>query len=82
MMYGTIQRWGNSQAIRLPKGALSIADLKENDTVEIIASEHSITLKKRHEPRTLDDLFAGYDGELLFDGEFDSGTSVGREVFE
>ena len=80
-MYGTIQRWGNSQGIRLPKGALSIADLRENDQVEIIASERAITIRKRREHRTLDDLFAGYEGDYQ-PAEFDAGEDVGREVIE
>ena len=80
-MYGTIQRWGNSQGIRLPKGALNIADLHENDAVEIVASEQAITIRKRRAHRTLDELFAGYEGDYR-PVEFDAGEDVGLEVIE
>jgi antitoxin MazE len=33
-MHTTIQRWGNSQAVRLPKTILEVLLLKENDQVE------------------------------------------------
>jgi hypothetical protein len=32
-MFTTIQKWGNSQAVRLPKAVLEKASLKENDAV-------------------------------------------------
>lgn len=81
MMYGTIQRWGNSQGIRLPKGALNIANLQENDPVEIIANEQSITIRRVQKRRTLTELFAGYHGDYQ-PAEFDTGADVGREVFD
>ncbi len=81
MMVTTIQKWGNSQGIRIPKGALSIARLKENDDVEIIATEDSITLRKVRRRKTLDELFAGYQGDYR-PAEFDTGADVGREVLD
>ena len=81
MMYGTIQKWGNSQAIRLPKGALAVASLQENDDVEIIATPESITLRKVCRPRSLDELFAGYTGDYK-PAEFDVGADVGLEVID
>ena len=81
MMQGNIQKWGNSQGIRLPKGALQAAGLKENDAVEIVASEAQIVIRKRERYESLDALFAGYDGEHRAH-ELDSGEAVGREVFD
>ncbi len=79
MMYGTIQKWGNSQGIRIPKKALAAASLRENDDVEIIVSENTITLRKARRYRSLDELFAGYTGDYQ-PTEFDFGDDVGREV--
>lgn len=79
MMYGTIQKWGNSQGIRIPKSVLAAAQLRENDNVEIIATQEAITLRKMRPRRSLDDLFAGYHGDYQ-PVEFDSGADVGREV--
>ena len=81
MMQGSIQKWGNSQGIRLPKGALQAAGLKENDAVEIIASDNQIVLRKREQYENLDMLFAGYGGEHV-PQELDSGDAVGWEVFD
>lgn len=81
MMHGTIQKWGNSQAIRFPKAALQTAQLKENDEVEIIASAEAITIRKVKKYRSLDELFAGYQGDYRPE-EMDIGEPVGREVLE
>ena len=38
-MYATIQKWGNSNGLRLPKTMLEAIGMKENDCVELIQSE-------------------------------------------
>lgn len=81
MMYGTITKWGNSQGIRIPKGALVAARLQENDDVEIIADKETITLRKLRRPKSLDELFAGYHGDYQ-PVEFDTGADVGWEVID
>jgi antitoxin MazE len=81
MMYGSIQKWGNSQGIRLSKAVLSAAQIKENDKVEIITSENSIIIRKTVRYQSLDALFEGYHGDYT-PQELDSGESVGLEVFE
>ena len=78
MLYGTIQRWGNSQGIRIPKGALAASHIGENDAVEIIAEKNTITLRKVNRPKSLDELFAGYHGDYQ-PVEFDTGADVGLE---
>ena len=35
-MYATIQRWGNSQGLRIPKALLDAVGLKEHDRVELV----------------------------------------------
>ena len=81
MLYGTIQRWGNSQGIRIPKGALAASHIGENDAVEIIAEKNTITLRKVNSPKSLDELFAGYHGDYQ-PVEFDTGADVGLEVID
>lgn len=81
MLYGTIQRWGNSQGIRIPKGALAASHIGENDAVEIIAEKNTITLRKVNRPKSLDELFAGYHGDYQ-PIEFDTGADVGLEVID
>jgi antitoxin MazE len=45
-MVTTIQRWGNSQGVRLPKIILESMSLRENDQVEITVFNDSIVIKK------------------------------------
>jgi antitoxin MazE len=79
-MKAVIQKWGNSNGIRLPKAALNTAKLREKDSVEIIAQENEIIIKKTNEPhRTLKERLDGYLGTYNV-GEYDS-SSVGKERF-
>lgn len=45
-MYATIQKWGNSQGLRIPKVLLDALDIHENDRVELLQTEDSIHIKK------------------------------------
>ena len=45
-MVSKVQRWGNSQGLRLPKQVLESADISVGDNVEIIPQEDQITIKK------------------------------------
>ena len=56
-------------------------DLHENDCVAIDVQEDQITLRKLPRRKTLDDLFAGYQGGYK-PAEFETGADVGREVFD
>ena len=80
-MYTTIQKWGNSQAIRLPKGILEVAALHENDKVEIKAENGCIIIRhanKKH--KTLEERLAGYNGDCT-SAEWDTGSPNGKEVW-
>jgi antitoxin MazE len=79
-MDASIQKWGNSSAIRLPKPILKTADITEHDTVQITAARGKIVIKKSR-PRhiTLAERLKGFDGAYQA-GEFDS-SAVGGERF-
>ena len=80
-MYAKIQRWGNSQAIRIPKAVLDTTSLKENDTLEITVEDNIITLKKIEKKyKSLDELFKDYTGNYKC-AEHDTGKPYGKEVF-
>jgi len=83
-MTTTIQKWGNSQAIRLPKAILESLLLKENDTVEIKAVNDSIVIskasRKRRAKTSLEARFKDYTGEYSCE-EYDWGSPVGKEVW-
>ena len=81
-MNATIQKWGNSQAIRLPKVLLETASLKENEQVQILATQNQIVIKKIEPKRrkTLKERLEGFEGDYVFE-EWDTGKPVGSEVF-
>ena len=50
-MQTTIVKWGNSQGVRLPKMLLESANIADNDTVDLIAENDSIIIKKSRSTR-------------------------------
>jgi len=79
-MLTTIQKWGNSKAVRIPKPILEKTNLTINDSVELIAEENAIIIRKVSKKfKNLDDLFTGYDGSYCCT-EFDCGTPLGKEI--
>ncbi len=81
-MNATIQKWGNSQAVRLPKSVLETASMKGNELVQITAEKDMIVIKKiqTRKHRTLKERLDGFQGEYVFE-ECDTGPAVGRELF-
>ena len=83
-MTTTIQKWGNSQGIRLPKTILEIMSLQENDRVEIIVDDNSIVIKKaarkRRAKMSLEERFENYNGDYECI-EYDWGVPSGREFW-
>lgn len=76
----TIARWGNSEAIRIPKQLLDMAELRRGDEVviEFVSSGHlgvrrAAPTEHRHvmpsERLTFDELFRGYTGSRLDNGD-------------
>lgn len=89
-MVGTIQKWGNSQGIRIPKMLLESLGIRENDRVELAASEDCITIKKiqsmKH--RTLEERLTSFYGKPVEEiatvcggEEVDWGSPKGEEAW-
>jgi len=81
-MTTTVQKWGNSSAIRIPKAILEDTLIKLNDEVDIIADDNKIVIKKATKRRyvTLEERLKDFKGEYVFE-EWDTGTPVGNEVW-
>ncbi|MCM1272128.1 MAG: AbrB/MazE/SpoVT family DNA-binding domain-containing protein [Clostridium sp.] len=83
-MQATIQKWGNSQGIRIPKAFLEALGMMENDLVELSRVDDNIVITKVKKEKeltlTLEDIFKDYDGEYSAE-EFDWGAPVGKEVW-
>lgn len=81
-MQATIQKWGNSQGIRIPKAFLEALGMIENDLVELSRVDDHIVIKKakKESKLTLEQIFKDYEGESTAE-EFDWGAPVGKEVW-
>ena len=77
-----VQKWGNSQGIRLPKKILKDLGIDINDKIEISLNDGEIILRKVKKYIDLDDLFKDYKGDYREDfAEFEFfGEAQGREV--
>ena len=94
-MTTTIQKWGNSQAVRLPRPILEASLFHENDQVEITAENNLIIIKKathkRRATRSITERLEAFyqkpideilDNDSLYDpSEIDWGNPVGDEVW-
>ncbi len=76
----TIQKWGNSHALRLPKHILDELKLKENDQLEVSLDNGAIVMKKTRERKTLEERMAGYTGAYVC-SEWDTGEAQGQEIW-
>ena len=74
-----IQKWGNSNAVRLPKNILMTANIHENDEVSVTATENEIIIRKEKRHRTFAERMKGYEEKYVVE-ELDS-SSVGKERF-
>ncbi len=78
--------WGASQGVRIPKDMCEFMDLAVGDEVTMTLEYNgSLYIRKkptgafaRHRRVTIDDLFAGYEGDYR-PQEADWGEPVGRE---
>jgi len=50
-MRATIQKWGNSQGLRIPKHVLKEGRISVGDDVEVSVKERQIVIKKISRPR-------------------------------
>jgi antitoxin MazE len=78
-----IQKWGNSQGLRLPKHVLEQANISVGDNVDVTAKDGVIVISPSRLIRGRRDLQelvsripAGYEA-----GEIDWGKPVGKEVW-
>ena len=87
-MYATIQKWGNSQGLRIPNALLAAIGLRENDRVELTQSAAGIRIKKATPGhRTLEERLVSFYGKPVDEisrldvQEMDWGSAVGDEAW-
>ena len=78
-MVTKVQKWGNSQGLRLAKHVLESASIAIGDDVEVIVSEAQITSKKVARPKfNLAEMVARMPHDYKVQEDF-FGRPVGRE---
>lgn len=84
----TVQRWGNSEGIRIPKtlreqagisaGSTLLAEIR-NGVITLTPTSVRTTQVGEYQVPSLEDLFANYHGGYRGE-EWDTGLPVGREA--
>ena len=78
MLVTKVQKWGNSQGLRLSKHVLDLAEIAVGDDVQIIVGECEITIRKAGPKYDLADLVARIPKRYKAK-EVDIGPPVGKE---
>lgn len=80
-METSIQKWGNSLGVRLPKQLADKQSLSEGARVSITESKDGVTIQLiKKKGRTLDEMLKAMKPETLHEA-VDWGPSVGKEVW-
>ena len=80
-MVTKLQRWGNSQGIRIPKQILSETYLSEGDNVDISSNGDVIIIRRMNKAEKVYSLDELLSGEVLKQNEEDWGKNVGKEIW-
>ena len=78
-MTATIQKWGNSLALRIPLAVAKQIHVQEGDPVTLKVSAAGLTVKPAPKRLSLDDLLAQVTPENLHPAT-EWGADAGREV--
>ena len=80
-MEARLQKWGNSDGIRIPKAFLQSLNLKTNDKVIIEQVDDKIVISKSTKEKiSLKELFDEYHGKNMAK-EFEWDDARGREIW-
>lgn len=79
-MTTTIQKWGNSHGIRIPKILLDTVKWNENEQIIILVDDGKLVIEKAKERKNIKELFADFKGEYE-PVEMDWGEPTGDEIW-
>lgn len=86
-MQTVIQKWGNSQGIRIPKAFLDALGMSENETVDINRVDDNIVISKAGGKIDLKERLESFYGKPIdeiyveSENEISTGSPVGGEVW-
>ena len=81
-MTTTIQKWGNSQGIRIPKILLETVNWNEDEKIVILVEDNKLIIEKAKDKRrkNIKELFENYEGQYE-PIEIDWGSPEGEEIW-
>lgn len=80
LMTTSIQKWGNSQGVRISKILLDTVKWSENEQITIVVENGKLIIEKAKEKRkNIKELFADYEEEYT-PTEIDWGKPEGNEI--
>ena len=86
-MTATLQKWGNSQGVRIPKQIIKDLNLSENDLLTIERIDNTIVFKKVNSHKSLKDRLEEFYNKPISKikkvdvKEIDAGKPVGEEIW-
>lgn len=86
-MLATLQKWGNSHGIRVPKQLLTDLDIKVNDKLNIEVENDKMIIKKEKTHKTLKERLEDFYKKPISKikkievEEIDTGSPVGDEIW-
>lgn len=76
-----IQKWGNSDGIRIPSSFLKALNLKTNDKIDLIQEGESLIITKINKKHlTFEERVSKYEGEKMVE-DYDWGEPMGKEIW-
>lgn len=80
-MTTTIQKWGNSQGVRIPKILLDTVKWSDNEQIMIVVDDGKLIIEKaKNKRKNIKELFANYEGDYK-PIEVDWGEPEGEEIW-
>lgn len=79
-MTTTIQKWGNSQGIRIPKFVLDAVHWNGTEQLIMRAEHDKIVIERAEKRKTIKELFADYH-EKYTPVDIDWGDPMGKELW-
>ena len=83
MEVATIQKWGNSQGVRIPKRLLDSLEWHQGEKIILSAKNKKLVIEQApaNRRKNIKELFEGFNSENYIPSEIDWGKSVGDEVW-
>ncbi|MBT4087424.1 MAG: AbrB/MazE/SpoVT family DNA-binding domain-containing protein [Deltaproteobacteria bacterium] len=80
-MKSTVQKWGNSLAIRIPKSFANELDLSQGTQIDLVVFDNKIQIEPvKNMQLSLDALLIEVTEDNIH-SEIDTGTPVGKEIW-